>query len=828
VSTFGSNQLPANSGQNVVAIGTNNGASNAAEDVVAIGDSNLVGSTQDGDDLIAIGNHALTSLDPTYRNSDVIAMGDYAISSTINSKFQGRTVVGIGVGVLTVNGTGTIAANETIAMGDGSGGTNTSMSEAIEEGIFLGDGAGVNISGCDLISIGDGAGGNFTSTGGTGACGNGNVYDIISIGDGAGSGQTGANSVVSIGNGAGGANSGSEIVSIGTGSGTSNTGDELVSVGDFAGNSNTGTSVVAIGLDAGDSNTGDEVVAIGESAGANNTSSHSVLIGDNALRYPAGTNGDYLVMIGYDAGSGSAYSDGLNGSVAIGAFSGGANVGASDVVAIGYAAGGDHTGDNIVAIGDGAGYGGSSPQPGDNIVAIGNAAGGGSASNIVAVGNAALRGSGPTWVGNTGSDNVAIGDRALAANHTGTNNVAIGTTAGAIGYTGNTAIGNSNTSGSQNTWVGDYSGPNAITQFSNTIALGYQAQVSASNQTVIGNSSITQLILFGTGNGCLSSTAGVITGSGSPCGGGSGTTPTGTGFAHVTSGAYDAAARSVNLGSSDVTGTLGTANGGTGTTSWVAGTNYLTPTGSGVGLTNLNASSLASGTVPSARLPIFTSTVAGAVPLSGGGTTNFLRADGTWAAPAGGSTGNVQYNNGGSSAGDPDFNTDGAGNVTATSYGTSGATTNGLVDLTAAGATAGSVPTSTVRVAAPNSVTAYEMDLPAAQPTGTGQVLTCSNANPSICTWGIANVQITLTTSAVSANSCEASAHTQTMTGLLTTSVLSWTFATDASGVTGWGPATPGLSVDMWPTANALNWKVCNNSASSITPGAMTLNVGAK
>jgi hypothetical protein len=34
--------------------------------------------------------------------------------------------------------------------------------------------------------------------------------------------------------------------------------------------------------------------------------------------------------------------------------------------------------------------------------------------------------------------------------------------------------------------------------------------------------------------------------------------------------------------------------------------------------------------------PLFNSTNAGLVPLSGGGTTNFLRADGTWAAPSGG------------------------------------------------------------------------------------------------------------------------------------------------------------------------------------------------
>jgi Concanavalin A-like lectin/glucanases superfamily len=35
-------------------------------------------------------------------------------------------------------------------------------------------------------------------------------------------------------------------------------------------------------------------------------------------------------------------------------------------------------------------------------------------------------------------------------------------------------------------------------------------------------------------------------------------------------------------------------------------------------------------------LPLFTTSTAGNVPASGGGTTNFLRADGTWSAPSGG------------------------------------------------------------------------------------------------------------------------------------------------------------------------------------------------
>lgn len=51
-----------------------------------------------------------------------------------------------------------------------------------------------------------------------------------------------------------------------------------------------------------------------------------------------------------------------------------------------------------------------------------------------------------------------------------------------------------------------------------------------------------------------------------------------------------------------------------------------------------NASNISTGTIGAARLPVFTSTANGAAPASGGGTTNYLRADGTWAAPAGGGT----------------------------------------------------------------------------------------------------------------------------------------------------------------------------------------------
>ena len=91
---------------------------------------------------------------------------------------------------------------------------------------------------------------------------------------------------------------------------------------------------------------------------------------------------------------------------------------------------------------------------------------------------------------------------------------------------------------------------------------------------------------------------------------------------------------------------------------------------------------------------------------------------------------------------------------------------------------------------------------------------------------GIGDIQITLPTTAIGANSCT-SAATATMTGLTTTMAFSTAFATNPNGVTGWG-ANGGLVVTLWPTANTLNWSVCNQTGSSITPGAMTLNVGAQ
>lgn len=63
---------------------------------------------------------------------------------------------------------------------------------------------------------------------------------------------------------------------------------------------------------------------------------------------------------------------------------------------------------------------------------------------------------------------------------------------------------------------------------------------------------------------------------------------------------------------------------------------YYPPPSSG-GATNLSYTAatrvLASDTGTDATLPLVSSGDAGLAPASGGGTTNFLRADGTWTAP---------------------------------------------------------------------------------------------------------------------------------------------------------------------------------------------------
>lgn len=87
-----------------------------------------------------------------------------------------------------------------------------------------------------------------------------------------------------------------------------------------------------------------------------------------------------------------------------------------------------------------------------------------------------------------------------------------------------------------------------------------------------------------------------------------------------------------------------------------------------------------------------------------------------------------------------------------------------------------------------------------------------------VCTGTIA-----LATSAIASTGFSLS--TATCTGLASTDNIQLDFNGDPTSTVGYQPSTSGtLTIIKWPSTNTINVKVVNNTASSITPGALTLN----
>ncbi len=108
---------------------------------------------------------------------------------------------------------------------------------------------------------------------------------------------------------------------------------------------------------------------------------------------------------------------------------------------------------------------------------------------------------------------------------------------------------------------------------------------------------------------------------------------------------------------------------------------------------------------------------------------------------------------------------------------------------------------------------------------GTGAVCLASG---SACNSGsvsvIASGTAALGTSAISSGSC-ATVVSSTATGTLTTDNIMADFNADPTGTTGYIPTTNGmLAIIKYPTVDHANFKVCNNTTASVTPGAITLN----
>lgn len=109
---------------------------------------------------------------------------------------------------------------------------------------------------------------------------------------------------------------------------------------------------------------------------------------------------------------------------------------------------------------------------------------------------------------------------------------------------------------------------------------------------------------------------------------------------------------------------------------------------------------------------------------------------------------------------------------------------------------------------------------------GTG-VATAAAANlsaPGGLTSTIASGATAMGTGAIGSAAC-ATVVTATATNVATTDAIIASFNGDPTAVTGYVPLTTGmLAIIAYPTSGNVNFKVCNNTSASITPGAITIN----
>lgn len=185
--------------------------------------------------------------------------------------------------------------------------------------------------------------------------------------------------------------------------------------------------------------------------------------------------------------------------------------------------------------------------------------------------------------------------------------------------------------------------------------------------------------------------------------------------------------------------------------------------------------------------------------------------------------------------------TDGSSNLTSTI--TSANMAASISDETGSGsavfATSPTLVTPVLGVATATSINKVAITAPATSATLTianGKTLTASNTltftgtdgssvafgTGGTVTYTVASGTSALGTSAISAGTC-ATVVTTAASGTATTDVVDASFNGDPTAVTGYTPGAM-LSIVSYPSANNVNFKVCNNTSGSITPGAITLN----
>jgi hypothetical protein len=99
----------------------------------------------------------------------------------------------------------------------------------------------------------------------------------------------------------------------------------------------------------------------------------------------------------------------------------------------------------------------------------------------------------------------------------------------------------------------------------------------------------------------------------------------------------------------------------------------------------------------------------------------------------------------------------------------------------------------------------------------------CTAPVPATVVQTIASGTVALGTSAIASGTC-ATVVGAAATGTLTTDNILADFNADPTSTTGYNPATGMLTIVKYPSSGNVNFKVCNVSGLSITPGAVTLN----
>lgn len=342
----------------------------------------------------------------------------------------------------------------------------------------------------------------------------------IAIGSQAGTPNQGVNkNTVAIGGGAGRGNQGQSSIAIGYVSGDQNQGANSISIGGNAAQANQAGESVAIGFAAGQNNQGTGAIAIGTFAGQSNQAANSIALNAAGSSSPLNpSNAGFYVnpirsasatsnLLYYNAGTKEV-------TTSTGGF---VDLTTTQTIA-GVKTFSSNISANGVSLGRGAGNN-------DESVAIGQGAMG--SSNVNGKRNTALgafamaRYNGTAWDNNTsigynnlpsmtsGSGNTSVGAESMMSLVTGQENTSIGNQS-LISVTGNSNVGvgkrsgQTITSGSQNTILGTDADASSAT-LNNATAVGYGAQVTASNTIQLGNTSVTNVKTSG------SITAGAVT-----------------------------------------------------------------------------------------------------------------------------------------------------------------------------------------------------------------------------------------------------------------------------------------------------------------------------